>query len=440
MVHIVYGLLITLLLAASSVSAANIIDLGPSDYKNWGSGSFQHHPNGINAKFGQTIRMPPMNTNLTVTRNPVVPYGSIANGAKNFTRINPASAAASAALTAMFLGLDWVFDSAHDSWMKQGEGEALPESGVWRDNTGARYDTLPEICTALAIGQWSFTRSEVIGNYPSLTGECYGKYNNGPTEQRYTSITMTRECPAGSSFSFVVQGCTLEGQLIPLSESDWQRLESELPGLPAPVVGDAAGDIQRKVGSPLPGYTDMQMEGPASTTGPESTTTTTTDTGDNIVTSTTTTTNYNYGDTTITTTNTTTSTTYTNGNHTSTETTTETPGELPIAGGAPPAGDWPGFCDWATVVCDFITWMREPFTPPEVDWPLIEDQDFEEDYEFSLVAECPEPYTINLVLFGPITFSWQPFCTLAGYIKPLVLISAYIFAAFIALGISRGRT
>ena len=52
--------------------------------------------------------------------------------------------------------------------------------------------------------------------------------------------------------------------------------------------------------------------------------------------------------------------------------------------------------------------MREPFNPPDVDWPLIEDQDFEEDYEFSLVAECPWNRTPStLYLFGPITFSWQ---------------------------------
>src|SRR5690606_12712961 len=101
MVFARFVLLAAVLLAASSVSAAVTIDLGPSDYRRWGSGTFHHHTNGLNAKFGQTVRMPPMNTNLTVTRNPVVPYGSIVNGAKNFVRINPASVAASAAITAL---------------------------------------------------------------------------------------------------------------------------------------------------------------------------------------------------------------------------------------------------------------------------------------------------------------------------------------------------
>src|SRR5690606_18189968 len=51
-------------------------------------------------------------------RNPVVPYGSVANGLRNFVRINPASLAASAAVTGMFLAFDWVWDEAEQSWGK----------------------------------------------------------------------------------------------------------------------------------------------------------------------------------------------------------------------------------------------------------------------------------------------------------------------------------
>src|SRR5690554_6623601 len=109
------------LLFASSVNAAVTIDLGPSDWRRWGDGTYHHHTNGLNAKFGQTVRMPPMNTNLTVTRNPIVPYGSIANGAKNFLRVNPASIAASAAITCLFMAVDWVFDQATGEWMKEVE-------------------------------------------------------------------------------------------------------------------------------------------------------------------------------------------------------------------------------------------------------------------------------------------------------------------------------
>src|SRR5690606_37441576 len=165
-----------------------------------------------------------------------------------------------------------------------------------------------------------------------------------------------------------------------------------------------------------------QMSGPSSVSGP-STTSTSTDplTGDTTVTNTSTTTNISYGDTTITTTNTTTTNTYVNGNHTKTETTTETPGELPVEpspGCA--AGEWPGFCDWASVVCSFIEWFQEPFDVPDVEWPLIEDQDYEEEFDFTLAASCPEPYTIELALFPPVQFNWQPFCDLATFIRPLV--------------------
>ena len=81
MVHIVYGLLITLLLAASSVNALTI-DLGPSDYRNWGSGSFQHHPFGDQCEIsGQDCSMPPMH--VLMLPEPV-PSMSIANGMFSF--------------------------------------------------------------------------------------------------------------------------------------------------------------------------------------------------------------------------------------------------------------------------------------------------------------------------------------------------------------------
>lgn len=441
-----FVLLAAFLLAASSVSAAEIIDLGPSDYRRWGSGTYHHHTNGLNAKFGQTVRMPPMNTSLTVTRNPVIPYGSIANGAKNFVRINPASAAASAAITALFLGLDWVFDQELDSWMKRTEDELNdPEFGAFYADTSQGNFSAPTpeaLCSAIVPLYQNSTYTRYTYNQSQNIGYCYGRPNGTEPEQFLVIFQRRFDCPEGYTWNGQGTACVKPGELIELSDADFQQLAGFLPSANPDQVGEAAADIQRKIGAPLPGYTDMQMEGPSSTTGPETTTTTTTETGDNIVTTTTTTTNYNYGDTTITTTNTTTSTTYTNGNHTSTETTTETPGELPVtdSGGAPPAGEWPGFCDWATVVCDFIEWFQEPFDAPEVEWPLIEDQDYEEEFDFTLAASCPEPYTIELALFPPVQFNWQPFCDLATFIRPLVLASAAIFAAFISLGIARART
>ena len=105
------------LLFASSVSAANIIDVGPSDYRNFGPNG-SHTSSGIRSSTGQTVRIPPGSGSLTVTRNAVIPYSGVANGLRNFVRVSPQSVAASAAITGMFLAFDWVWDSAEQSWGK----------------------------------------------------------------------------------------------------------------------------------------------------------------------------------------------------------------------------------------------------------------------------------------------------------------------------------
>lgn len=439
-----FVLLAAVLLAASSVSAAVTIDLGPSDWRRWGDGTSHHHTNGLNTKFGQTVRMPPLNSNLNVTRNPVIPYGSIANGLRQFVRVNPASVAASAAVTGLFLAVDWVFDQESGSWMKEGTvfENPIDNTGWYYGSEGGQiYPDPDSACNdwAISLGRQSgYTVGSVEWSGNRYHKLCRGVRSNGTWTVIGSVNSRGLTCPSG--YQMDNQGrCSGEG-VIDLDSSDWQELEGYLPSAPAGQVGQAAGDAMKRQGAPLNGYTDMQMEGPASTTGPETSTTTTTETGDSVVTTTSTTTNYQYGDTTITTTNTTVTNTYVNGNHTSTETTTETPGELPVTDpGTAPAGEWPGFCDWASVVCNFIDWFQEPFDAPEVEWPLIEDQDYEEEFDFTLAASCPEPYTIELALFPPVQFNWQPFCDLATFIRPLVLASAAIFAAFISLGIARAR-
>lgn len=425
------------LLFASSVGAANIIDLGPSDYKNWGSGSFQHRPGGINGKFGQTVRMPPMNTNLTVTRNAVIPYGSVANGLKNFVRITPGSALASAAVTGLFLAVDWVFDQSTGEWMREDDSYYYDDLdfNMWCV-AGTCGPTPDEACQWLTINNPTNTNAQYSGQYimnPNGTASCINNFGQ-------STITANRElsCPQDFRYDPSTGRCLGDPRLIPLTDSDFQELGEYLPSADPNQVGGAASDAQRRTGAPLPGYTDMQMEGPSATVGPESTTTTTTSTGDSVVTSTTTTTNYNYGDTTITTTNTTTSTTYTNGTETSTETTTEAPGELPVTGGGG-ATEWPGFCDWATVVCDWLNWTQEE-PPPDEDLPLPIDGDFYEEKRISFGAKsCPPDHQINLAPFLPTTVgvSFQPLCDFAGLIYYMVMAASYIIAAYITIGVAR---
>lgn len=434
-----FGVCVAFLLA-SSVAEAVTIDLGPSDYRRFGPGGV-HTPSGIGSSFGQTVRIPPVGTNLPVTRHPTIPYGSVANGMRNFVRINPASAAASAAITALFLGLDWVFDPELDSWAKPGPPSIVPplpgtgfftssSSGTYSCNNNLYYGTKTAACQGLVdcSGQSSFTIS-------SSGASC----NLRPSGASIPISTKPTQCPAGSTYN-PSYGCVIEGEFIPVTESDLDTLPAYLPSASPQDVADAAADIQRKIGNPLPGYQDTTISGPSSFSGPETTSTTVDPvTGDTTVTTTGTTTNINYGDTTITTTNTTVTNTFQNGQQTSSTTTTETSGDLPVAGGGGGAGDWPGFCDWATVVCDWLLWTQED-PPPEQELPSVIDDDFYEEKNISFGAKvCPPDYQISLEPFlsTPVGVSFQPLCDFAALIYYMVMAASYIIAAYISIGVAR---
>lgn len=97
----------------------------------------------------------------------------------------------------------------------------------------------------------------------------------------------------------------------------------------------------------------------------------------------------------------------------------------------------PGFCDWATVVCDFITWAQDDDTPPDEGPIEVSEWTPTDSYNSGLGnGSCPAdvPIAISNATFS---FSYGPFCTLAGYLRPLVIALAYITAGFILIGASR---
>lgn len=134
--------------------------------------------------------------------------------------------------------------------------------------------------------------------------------------------------------------------------------------------------------------------------------------------------------------------TYKDGVKTETSTTTSSSG-VATGGSSVPAPDLqielPPFCSWASVVCDWIGWTQEPIEDDLDLAALINDEDYERSYSISFGDNsCPAPIEINIIFLNQtVQLSYEPACQLAIYAKPFVLISAYIFAIFITLGVVR---
>lgn len=132
----------------------------------------------------------------------------------------------------------------------------------------------------------------------------------------------------------------------------------------------------------------------------------------------------------------------------------------------------PNFCSWAPAVCDFFTVQkadnkdiknnqREQIDQDKTffekvsdwfDWSQADDElpddespdivehvtpDLKED-AISWSASCPPDVQVPINLYGQsstLTFSWSPWCQLLNVIKPAIIASAYIGAAFIVLGL-----
>jgi len=437
-----FGLCAAFLFAAP-VSAAVTIDLGPTDWRRVGPNG-SHTPNGIRSSIDQPVRIPPTNSTLTVTRNPVVPYGSLGGALRTIGRASPGAIAASAAMAALFAAMDWVLDQG--VWKKEDLMDETDPYGYTfsAPGGGGIFPNARDACLAGAHNSSIGTRDLVsVNTNPNGTISCvYVNWHN-TGNVAYNAQRSGGGCSEG--FTYVVvpgvtAGCYKYG-LVPLTDFDYSQLTARLPTLPASDVAGAAGDAQRHLGGPLPGYHDTQMSGPSSVSGPETTTTSTDPvTGDTTVTTTQTTTNITYGDTTLTTTNTTVTNTYVNGTHTKTETTTETPGELPVdgTGDSPSASEWPGFCDWASIVCDWIDWTREE-PDAEPDLPEVMDDDFYEQKSIQFGAKtCPPDYEINIAFLDTtVGVSMQPLCDFAAIIYYMVMAAAYIIAAYISIGVVR---
>lgn len=123
----------------------------------------------------------------------------------------------------------------------------------------------------------------------------------------------------------------------------------------------------------------------------------------------------------------------------------ETPGDdvLPsqdFAEPQPSETSWPGFCDWATPVCDFIDWVKAEEPPserPEVPWE--EEPPVASSWTSGLGGgTCPPPVSFTVTVAGVSAspeFDYTGLCSFATSMKPVILALAAIVAAMIIGGI-----
>ncbi|WP_407473007.1 virulence factor TspB C-terminal domain-related protein [Xanthomonas campestris pv. raphani] len=110
----------------------------------------------------------------------------------------------------------------------------------------------------------------------------------------------------------------------------------------------------------------------------------------------------------------------------------------------PMESEWPGFCNWAGVVCDFIDWVKNEDTGPEKELPERE-LEIDPDSWSSGVGEgaCPAPQQFAFTVAGHAAngeFSFQPLCDFSTALKPFLILVASIVAVMILAGLRSTTT
>lgn len=114
-------------------------------------------------------------------------------------------------------------------------------------------------------------------------------------------------------------------------------------------------------------------------------------------------------------------------------------------GGDPQPGataqEWPGFCAWASKVCEWIDWtQQEPIYADEDEYqlPIIDPLENAPTWQSGLGnGVCPTPRVVETFV-GTISVPFDIFCQLAELLRGLVIAAAYLTAAYILLGVRRG--
>lgn len=101
---------------------------------------------------------------------------------------------------------------------------------------------------------------------------------------------------------------------------------------------------------------------------------------------------------------------------------------------------WPGFCNWASVVCDFIQWFKlDPDSGEHPELPYEEREAEMVSYNSGLGGgSCPASSYVS-VLDGEVEISWVGICGFVTYLRPLLIACAWILAAFIVVNANPKR-
>jgi len=258
----------------------------------------------------------------------------------------------------------------------------------------------------------------VIDNGNQVTFRCRHLNVNGNTYETLASVNRATG--------------TYPAPMAPASDSDIEsRISAHLSatGAGATVLEkiiDLGGDSE--VIAELP---SVSLDGDTSIAGDSSTSTTTDTSG---TTTTTSETNYDItyqGDNITITENTTITTTHPDGSTTVTTSSSAGGQQLP-----PPPQElkFPVFCEWATVVCDFIEWFKaEPTPPVQPELPVTDI--VLPDYNSGLGnGSCPSPVSASF-MGKPITYPFTDACWAATNVfKPILLLLAGIAAVYIVTG------
>lgn len=102
---------------------------------------------------------------------------------------------------------------------------------------------------------------------------------------------------------------------------------------------------------------------------------------------------------------------------------------------------FPAFCDWASVVCDFIDWVKDDSQLPEEEPPEVKEVELPKlnTNTFRGTPGCPQPIVVPVTIGtqGTTEISYEPICQFASkwsFVAPLI---GFLSGALIVIGVGR---